>query len=253
MYENKYYKYKLKYLKRKSKLNQTGGAAPTHILLDGTSSSGKTVISNCFVGHGYKHISIDDYADVAYVAFIAQLPNEYISKDVKEKEDFLFMYKYMVSESKKYDSVVFDVVDQSIVEHIGRDNVYIIIVYASLEKLVRNMYNRKSVEPRGEGVFIQFSDRYIATDNVSESVGSVNLKKFIASLKSKLKYLFESEEALITFATDIFKKMDIDDDKKHYVKLRDTYQYDYILKTHKKQPSELCDELETVLKLTGEK
>jgi hypothetical protein len=253
MYENKYYKYKLKYLKQKSKLNQIGGSAPTHILLDGTSSSGKTVISNCFVKHGYKHISNDDYGEIAYAAFISSLPNEYISKDLEKEKGMAFISKYLIRESKKYDSVVFDHVNQSLVEHIGRNNIYIIVVYTSVEELVRNIYNRRSTEPRKQFVFTQFSDRYIATDNVSESVDSVNRKKFIESLKSKLKYLFESEEALITFATDTFKKMNIDDDKTHYIKLRDAYQYDYILKTHKKKPSELCDELETVLKLTGEK
>lgn len=200
--------------------------------------------------HGYTHISYDDYLDRAYGAYINQLPNEYISKDVDNKNGMIFAAKYLISEAKKYDKVVFDVVSQNIVEYIDRNNLFIVVVYASLEDLVRNVYNRRSTDPRGDFVFSQFAKRYEATDkNNGKAIASVTRIKFIEALKSKLKYLFESEDQLIAFATDIFKRMNINDDNKHYVKLRDAYQYDYILNTSRKQPSEICDELDAVLKL----
>lgn len=37
--------------------------------------------------------------------------------------------------------------------------------------------------------------------------------------------------------------MDINDDLEHYIKLRDTYQYDYIVNTSNKSPNKIYREL----------
>lgn len=242
--------YKEKYQKYAVKMNQIGGAR-TRILLDGTSSAGKTTLSNFFIENGYEHISNDGCAYDGYIIFISNLPDEYISKEDEKKQIDASISKCMVNESKKYNKVVFDDVDkdQSIVKQIGRKNIYIIIVYASVEALIKNIYSRRLTSPRRELVFTQFANRYIVTDNKKLSIDTVNRKSFINLLKSKLKYLFESKDQLVLFATSTFEIMNINDDIDHFIKLRDQFQYDYILKTYGKRPDELYEELKNILKI----
>ena len=78
----KYIKYKKKYLR--TKFMQLGGAANI-ILLDGTSSSGKTTISELYKQQGYEHIQADDYLQKGRISVLKTLPNDYISQDAKSK------------------------------------------------------------------------------------------------------------------------------------------------------------------------
>ena len=53
-------------------------------------------------------------------------------------------------------------------------------------------------------------------------------------LLNNFKYEFSNKIQLITFSNDIFKRMEIEDDKDHYIKVRDNIRYDYLLNTKKK-------------------
>lgn len=79
------------------------------------------------------------------------------------------------------------------------------------------------------------------------SIDKINRKSFIENLKKYLKYEFASENELIEFADNIFSEMHIIDDDDHYIKLRDEYQHDYILKTSSKNPQELYNELKSII------
>ena len=63
MYNQKYIKYKTKYIN--SKMNKKGGGKNI-ILLDGTSTAGKSTISKYLIKDGYAHICNDDYGPIAY-------------------------------------------------------------------------------------------------------------------------------------------------------------------------------------------
>ena len=240
MYKNKYLKNKIKYFQHK-KLVQTGGTANV-ILLDGTSSSGKTTISKFYEEHGYKHIAFDDYNYKGRIEMLRELPNEYITKQKLRELGESKIRELMYEESKKYPKVIFDDIDQKIL--IFDKNIYTIIVYASLRDLARNIISRKLTEPRSIFVFDQYVKKFIKSDSEKDSIDIINKKDFIEDLKL-MKYEFESESDLLNFATKIFSSMDINDDADHYIKLRDTLKYNYIINTRGKEPTKIYAELKT--------
>lgn len=52
---------------------------------------------------------------------------------------------------------------------------------------------------------------------------------------------------LISFANDMFKKMNIDDDLEYWIKLRDEYKCDYLLNTNEKSKGDIYEELDELL------
>jgi dephospho-CoA kinase len=235
----KYIKYKKKYLR--TRLMQLGGAANI-ILLDGTSSSGKTTISELYKQQGYEHIQFDDYHQKGRISVLKTLPNEYISQDALKKITLHEIHRLMFEESKKYDKVIFDDIVQDILDFFDRKKVYVIVVYTSLNDLINNMIARKSTSPRGLFVFSQYAKRYVKLDSEKGSLDTINRKNFIENLK-QLKSEFESESKLIEFATKIFSDMGIYDDYDYNIGLRETYQADYIVNTHGKSPDKIYEEI----------
>lgn len=225
----------------RKKLNQNSGNRKI-IFLDGTSSSGKSTIAKLFEKEGYKHINVDDFMDQGRIIMLKNLPNEYTSNSQKISLHKYETGKLMLEESKKYDKVILDDVRQDILQFFNRKDIYIIIVYTSLDNLMRNFLKRRFYDPRGLFVFEQYSKRYISIDSSIDSLDIISRPKFIELLK-QIKYEFESETQLIEFANKIFATMNINDDLEHYIKLRDTYQYDYIVNTSNKSPSEIYQEL----------
>jgi len=217
------------------------------ILLNGTSSSGKTTISKLFEQQGYTRLTSDDFMEMARIEYLSKLPNEYISLEEKEKLHKYQVRKLMFIESEKYDKIIFDDCRQDIIQFIDRKDVFIIVIYVSLENLVRNLLSRVSTEPRGLQMFEQYSIRFIKTDTSINSLNIINRKKFIEQLNTGVKYLFESEEQLIEFVYKIFAHMEIFDDNDHYVKLRNEYQHDYIINTNDKTINEIYEELINIL------
>jgi hypothetical protein len=110
------------------------------------------------------------------------------------------------------------------------EDLFIIVIYTNLSNLTRNLESRR----------LEFPKRYIKTNEEDENkIDMVNRKNFIKLLKNNLKYEFENEEMLISFANNMFNSMNIDDDLNHWIKLRDEYKYDYLLNTNEKSKNDI--------------
>ena len=252
MYKQNYKKYKTKYLGLLF-LKQIGGEYHKHILLDGTSSSGKSTISKLFGAIGYKHIAFDDFMSND---IWGKIESEYLKTiDINDYADQKKRYVFidhrlrlpMYEEGTKHNLVIYDDVDQSIATYYDNDSLFIIIIYTSPNNLVDNIFKRRNTEPRGLGPFHQFAERYEVTNgevtNGNKTIDTIDKPSFIDKLKQKLKYEFDSETTLNEFANDFFKKIGIEDDLMHQIKLRDNYRCDYLVKTNGRDRVDIFKEL----------
>ena len=79
-------------------------------------------------------------------------------------------------------------------------------------------------------VFTQFAERYIKCEKKDDKkIDTINKPEFITLLKAHFKFEFANEADLVTFANEVFTKMNIDDD--------------YLLNTTGKTPEMINDEL----------
>ena len=127
---------------------------------------------------------------------------------------------------------------------------FVLVVYASLKDLARNLNSRRiEGDARGVFAFEQFAQRYIKCDiSDPKKIDTVNLGDFMTLLKH-FKYEFASEEELKTFAMKMFSNMDIKEEDKggeHSIKLRDGFRCDYLLNTTKKTPTVIYEELKAI-------
>ena len=243
MYHQKYIKYKTKYINLS--MNQTGGARQKYILLDGTSSAGKSTIGQVLVNQGYTLSRGDDVnSNNIRIAVQKKMDFNRYYTELEMKN----LYEYVIAEMMRNAVVgkdaVYDDITQTIAHQYPEDKIFIIVVYTPLDKLIRNIIGRRETEPRlSVGAFKQFSERYIVTKDEHYAIDSINRKIFLGQLEEKLKYLFVSYDALQKFVYDIFEKMGIRDDDDHLIKLRDEYKCDYLLKVENKTPEEISNEL----------
>lgn len=215
------------------------------ILLDGTSSSGKSTIAKMFGILDYFHIEGDTFIEGALNNVYSEIENEYVDlHEVKLRE----ISRLMVLESNKHNKVMFDWVDQLVLKFINERKLFIVIVYSPLYDLIRNLKSRQTTSPRGIFVFEQYEKKYEQTIDISKSIDIINRKEFVDLLKT-IKYEFKTETDLVDFANKIFKGMGIDNDNDHHIKLRDDIAYDYILNTKNKKKEELFIELEQQISL----
>ena len=223
------------------------GSSGKIILFDGTSSSGKTTISNYLKKDGYHHISFDDFAREGFIKFMTEIPNEYTSRAKREELRKLTQRKVMYEESLKHEKVVFDDISQIILNFIPKEEIYIIVVYASPTALIRNILSRRATDPRGPSILMdQFAKRYVKTNDPGKSIDIINRNKLIEDLRS-IKFEFESDEELIKYAHDVFSKMNIFDGDDHPITLREEYYYDYILNSSNNNLDLLFEELKTII------
>jgi adenylate kinase family enzyme len=221
------------------------------ILLDGTSSTGKSTIGKYFSSNNFLHYEFDKYRNDK------RIDKNNLVKNIKNKYGEL--RKIMVDEPVKYmvddaiasnQNVLFDHISQKeIVKYMKSKKIskklYIINIFANLDDLARNIeMRRKEGDARGTFVFNQFSDRYIkCANNDANKIETVNREKFRKLLLKYFKYEFKSEDSLNDFSNKIFNKMNIKDDKDHFIKLRDEYICDYLLITTNKTKDDIFDEL----------
>jgi hypothetical protein len=145
-------------------------------------------------------------------------------------------------------NILFDHISQKEIINVMKSKklkLYIINLFTNLSDMARNLeLRRKKGDMRGIFAFNQFSDRYIkCSDNNINKIEIVNRSNFKNLLIKYFKYEFKDENDLIGFSEKTFLKMNINDDKDHYVKLRETYICDYLLITTNKTKSEIFNEL----------
>ena len=240
----------------RSKKRMTGGVFDKKfIIVDGTSSSGKTKICSFFSNpkFGFKCIVMDEYTDKISKLFTKTIPNVYM--DSTKKNDLFgnMLYKAMVDDAVQAKKAILDDIEQNgllkAFKEAGKEaDVYILVVYAGLKDLARNLNSRRQEgEARGVFAFDQYADRYIKCDNDDlKKIESIQLPEFMQLLKDQFKYEFASEKELQTFAQSTFEKMNIHDNAKHFVKLRDEFICNYFLNTTGKTLHEINQELQTV-------
>ena len=137
------------------------------IIVDGTSSSGKTKICKFFTGMNYKCIMTDEYQPIALVQFYKDLPNNYIDNESKEELFTEHLCNAMVKDAIAAKKALIDDISQSgllkAFDKAGKsDDVFVIVVYAGLKDLARNVNSRRlEGDYRGIFVFTQFAERYI--------------------------------------------------------------------------------------------
>jgi len=231
------------------------------VILSGTSSAGKTSIMKEFP-KDYNRVSMDDiyekYGSELWICQAKPLKNRYYSSIEKFNFYMDCFYSRLNKEIKSTKDNVIDIVDDFINHH-PASNLYFtkykrdfksVLVYTSLENLVRNIIKRKSSEPRGKFVFNQFVDYYQVVNIKEEKKSEINPKNiyldyvnynnFVKSLR-KIKYEFESENELLNFANSIFNKLGIKRiiKNKNYPIIPRSNIYDVVLITTNKTPEEL--------------
>ena len=225
------------------------------ILLDGTSSSGKTTIGKYFSSKKYLHFQIDSYFNderIDHNKLFKKIKNSY------GMTDKIYVYeptKLMVHDAIATNTnILFDhVFQKEIIDVMKKQNLsknlFIINIFANINELARNVESRrKDGDNRGVFVFSQFSSRYIKCKNNDEKkIETVNRKNFKDLLLKKFKYEFKNKDDLINFSNNVFKEMKISDDLDHYVKLRDEYICDYLLITTNKTKDDIFNELKKII------
>ena len=222
-----------------------------YILLDGTSASGKSTICDYLKSKGYNCLKgdnllwSDEYSEY-YGKEYNKLPNEFVTPEFKKNmENFItgdYLYQKAVEKSK---SVIDWVIPDGIINSFNKNNkpLYIILVYASLSTLARNMISRKAKnDPRGTFVFEQYSKRFTKTSK-DKAIDTVNRKAFKKLLLDNFKMEFTGEKELDDFCNEIFKNMEIDDDEDHGVNVKEEDKPDYLLNTNDKTKKDIENEL----------
>ena len=222
------------------------------ILVDGTSSAGKSVICKYFSTKNFGCFGIDDYFNdkrINYDELFKNMKNIYGAADKIYETGVEYMVDDAIATNK---NIVFDHISQKeIISYMKTkkqySQLYIINLFTNLNDLKRNIESRRkegdSRPPKM--VFNQFADRYTkCSNNDIKKIEIINRKKFKNLLLKYFKYAFENKNELINFSNDLFKQMNIDDDDDHYIRLRDEYKYDYLMITTNKSKDDIFKELD---------
>ena len=221
------------------------------ILVDGTSSAGKSVICKYFSTKNFECFQINNYTTDTTKELFKKIKNKYGEGDKIYDKDKVA--KIMVDDAIATNkNIVFDHISQKeIISYMKTkkkyNQLYIINLFTNLNDLGRNIESRRKEGDRRPplGVFKQFTDRYIKCNtNDTNKIEIVNRKKFKNLLLKYFKYYFKNKDELIESSNYIFKKMNIDDDDDHYIRLRDEYKYDYLMITTNKSKDEIFKELD---------
>jgi hypothetical protein len=198
---------------------------------------------------------MDEYTDPATKEFYKTIENNYMDADEKNNLFDDVLYTKMVGDALHAKKAILDDIEQEgllkAFKAAGKArNVFVLVVYASLKDLARNLNSRRiEGDARGVFAFEQFAQRYVkCIESDPQKIDTVNLGDFITLLKN-FKYEFASEEELKTFAMKMFSNMDIKEEDKggeHSIKLRDRFRCDYLLNTTKKTPTVIYEELKAI-------
>ena len=220
------------------------------ILVDGTSSSGKSTICTYFTKFNFKCFQIDNYnlLNNSIIEELKKMQNKYneLEKILSEKPTEIMINDALKT---KRNFLLDDILQKDIIDYFKKkkiyDKLFIIVVYTNLTDIARNLESRrKKGDIRGVFAFDQFAERYIKTsENDPNKIEQINRKNFIKLLLKYFKYEFKNKNHLIEFANEIFQKMNINDDKYNWIKLRLEFKYDYLLITTGKTKEDIFKEL----------
>lgn len=203
------------------------------IYLTGTSSCGKSSILNLFPDN-FLRVGFDEYRNKLGLSV---LENKYYTNRLLERN--LCTQREMAKDAMSVDNAIIDNFNSYMLSYLP-DDTFKVIMYANLNKITSNVISRKKDNPRDRQPFEQLSKKYTVTDNYNESIDTIDSDSFIKELK-RVKWLFESEEALILFVKKQLELLGILDTGKYYIKPKEIF--DYILMADDKTSEELRDEL----------
>ena len=198
---------------------------------------------------------MDEYTDPATKQFYKTIENKYMDADEKNNLFADVLYGKMVGDALLAKKAILDDIEQEgllkAFKAAGKArNVFVLVVYASLKDLARNLNSRRiEGDARGVFAFEQFAQRYVkCIESDPKKIDTVNLDEFIRLLKAHFKYEFASEEELKTFASKMFSNMNIKEDERgdYPIKLRDGFRCDYLLNTTGKTLDNINAELQAV-------
>jgi len=210
------------------------------IILDGTSSAGKSSIMKEFTNQ-YKKIAMDD--KLIEKQFMTLVKNKFYSEKQLFKIIDTYIYNSIKNKTLNEKNFIIDIVHENqklsnIINFLPNPNtIKHILIYTNLENLVNNINKRKNYNPRGKFIFEQFASYYVKTNNEKKSIDTINLKSFINNLQN-IKYEFKNNKDLIDFAKEIFKKLKILDYNDYFIKLQYN-KYDLIINTLNKTPNDI--------------
>ncbi|VVU95662.1 hypothetical protein CPAV1605_1415 [seawater metagenome] len=215
-----------------------------HILITGTSSSGKTSVAKEF-NKRYKKIYVDDYGEKAYVKTFSKLKNDFYNPIEIDQLHYLEVRKMMGGDAKKYKNVIIDDIDPTVLRYLPKSTKKVLL-YTNLKDLTRNLIRRRKTDPRKNFIYEQFAENYVKTNDKAECIDKINLNDFKKML-NKVKWNFSSEKELNLFAKNIFLSMGIKDSKTHCITNRHKI-YDLVVSTEHKKPNQVKDDIITGLK-----
>ena len=156
-YKLKYLKYKGKYLSIKNKINNQLGGSSTKsiIILDGTSSSGKSTIVKYFDSKKkYKAIGIEfideELSKVIkqkYNDYLKNIPNEYAPVGRREIYNKIWTSEVLNDGLKAEKGIIDTIFPQMFIDEIKRrgldEKLYTILLYTGINDLARNLESRR--------------------------------------------------------------------------------------------------------------
>lgn len=246
--------------------NQLGGSSTKSslksiIILDGTSSSGKsTIVKYLDSKKKYKAIGIEfineelsKIIEKKYNDYLKNIPNEYAPIGRREKYNKIWTSEVLNDGLKSENGIIDTIFPKMFIDEINErglnKQLYIILLYTGINNLARNIESRRIEGDFRPSLFVfnQFTERYTKTDK--DGIDTVNRKKFKEILLENFKYEFKNKEELDKFSINIFEKMGINDDNDHSIKVRDDIdiKYDFLLNTVGKSQEEIFKEAENIL------
>lgn len=211
------------------------------IILQGTSSSGKSSIVNEFPNK-FKKISMDNVLKLLSQTndFNKKLENKFYTHNELDTLFFETLYEKIYNEAKLHKNYIIDLVYNLKFpepKYFPDTEIYNILLYTNLSNLTDNINKRKNNDPVSKDVFEQYANYYKITKKKDSAIDTINIKSFINDLM-KIKYEFTSLKDLKLFAKTIFEKIGIKDDKEYYITPRYKH-YNLIINSTDKTPTEL--------------
>lgn len=194
----------------------------THIYLIGTSSAGKTSLTNEFP-EKYTRIRIDDYHEKyyndIYKAVLSHVDNNYLGDNRLRELTWMEIEEIMKKDIKKAKYAVIDDITLNLIKFAPKNKYKAFYIYAPLKDMIRNIKSRRSKDPRGLNAIQQMAHLYTATCSKKLAIDTISRPQFIKEL-NKVRWLFESYDTMVDFVIDICMHMGIVTDEPHMIKPR---------------------------------